>query len=280
MHLFMMLAVAILAWFFRLDRIEPMGNWSDRYSRVLLLFLFPPLLLLTTAISVVCMGPEGEMVDIGTGWLSYLLASGFLGWVVLKWLKAAIKGWVTVRKVRRYPQLKMEGKICRLLDTPIPYCAQIGFWQPELVVSQGLLEKLDRAHLEAVLAHEKAHCYYRDTFGFFWLGWMGSIAPWLPNTESLWQELLVLRELRADSWAAKFVDPLLLAESLLQVVSYPAMESDSLCATFSSAVRKNRLQQRIDALLGEPESARQLSWWSWVLLLTAFLPLIVIPFHS
>ncbi len=40
-------------------------------------------------------------------------------------------------------------------------------------------------------------------------------------------------ELRADSWAGLFVDLLLLAESLLLVVSAPVMSSESLCATFA-----------------------------------------------
>jgi Zn-dependent protease with chaperone function len=48
------------------------------------------------------------------------------------------------------------------------------------------------------LAHEQAHAHYRDTFWFFWLNVLTS---WLPHTEALWQEILFLREIRADEKA-------------------------------------------------------------------------------
>jgi hypothetical protein len=41
------------------------------------------------------------------------------------------------------------GKNSRILDNPIPFSALIGFWQPELLVSQGLLNTLDSAQLQA-----------------------------------------------------------------------------------------------------------------------------------
>jgi Zn-dependent protease with chaperone function len=142
------------------------------------------------------------------------------------------------------------------------------------------LQTLKPEHLEAVLTHEQAHHYYRDTFWFFWLGWLRRITSWLPNTESLWQELLILRELRADRWAAGRVDALLLAESLLMVVSTPMMGAENFCAAFSRAAPYNRLQERIEALLEQPESPTQSNLWTWCWVLLALLPLIAVPFHS
>jgi hypothetical protein len=172
------------------------------------------------------------------------------------------------------------GEHSRVLDNPIPFSALIGFWQPELIVSQGLLNTLDQDHLEAVFKHEQGHYYYRDTFWFFWLGWVRSISAWLPNTEALWQELLLLREMRADRWAAQQVDPLLLAESLLVVISTLPVQSDNCCAAFSCAAPYNRLEERIEALLAEPELISQPSLLSWTWLLLAFLPFAAVPFHA
>ena len=93
-----------------------------------------------------------------------------------------------------------------------------------------MLDALDRPHLDAVLAHEQAHVYYRDTFWFFWLGWIRSFTIWLPNTEAVWQELLLLRELRADRQATEQVDFLLLAESLLIVAQNPLLASPAISA--------------------------------------------------
>ncbi|MFN7502639.1 MAG: M56 family metallopeptidase, partial [Dolichospermum sp.] len=123
----------------------------------------------------------------------------------------------------------------------------------------------------------QGHYQYRDTFWFFWLGWMRSCTAWLPNTEPLWQELLVLRELRADSYAASQVDPLVLAESLLLVVSNNPITSDVCCAALGAG---DRLEQRIEALLTPPEPISERQLPSWRIFLLAFLPLITVVFHT
>ncbi len=279
MHLVMILAALTSAWLLRCSWSEPTGNWRQRWQRSLFFFVCPPLLLLMTALAVLCMGPQGQMIGLHSDWFSYCLVLGCVGFAVGFCLKLAAEGWQSVQQIRTYPQIELEGRLARLLDNPILFSAQIGFWQPELVVSQGLLQTLKPEHLEAVLTHEQAHYYYRDTFWFFWLGWLRRITFWLPNTEALWQELLILRELRADRWAVGRVDALLLAESLLMVVSAPMMASESFCAAFSRAAPHNRLQERIDALL-EPESSTQSSLWTWSWVLLVLLPLLAVPFHS
>ncbi len=281
MHLTMILAALGLAWWLRSRCSYPPGSWNQRWQRALSLFLLPPLLLLMTAASVVYMGPEEEpMLWQWQGRFSYLLASGLLGLAGILLLKLALKSFRLWQHVRTCPQLNFMGGHSRVLENPIPFSALIGFWQPELLVTQGLLDTLDNAHLEAVFKHEQGHCYYRDTFWFFWLGCVRSYTAWLPNTEALWQELLLLRELRADRWAAQQVDPLLLAESLLVVVSTMPVQSDNCCVAFSCAAPRNGLQQRIEALLAEPEAIAQPSLWSWTWLLLAFLPLAAVPFHT
>lgn len=279
MHLVMILAALSLALFVRYSWSEPMGNWTQRWQRTLFLFLFPPLLLLMTAIAVLCMGPQGQMIGLHTDWFSYCLVLAGVASAIIFCLKLAIEGWQSLQQIRTYPQIDLEGRSARILNSPILYSAQIGFWQPELVISQGLLQTLNPEHLEAVLTHEQAHYYYRDTFWFFWLGWLRRLTAWLPNTQSLWQELLVLRELRADGWAAQKVDALLLAESLLMVVNAQMKTSESFCAAFSCAVVRDRLHERIDALLEKPECPTQSNQWTWYCILLALLPLIAVPFH-
>lgn len=281
MHLFMILAALGLTWFLRLSWYRPGANWAERSSQVLLFFLFPPLLLMMTGLAVLCMGPQGRMIGLQAGWCSYLLAISFLGLAAVKCIQLGLQGWRSLQKVRPLPSLSLGDRPGRVLDTPVLFAALIGFWQPELVVSQGLLNTLPKAHLDAVLAHEQAHYYYRDTFWFFWLGWVRSCTAWLPNTEALWQELLILRELRADRWAARQVDPLLLAESLLMVASAPSsIPFESFCAAFSEVAQTNRLEERIEALLAEPESFVKPIRWFWIWLLLAFLPLAAVPFHT
>ncbi|NET56270.1 MAG: M56 family metallopeptidase [Symploca sp. SIO2E6] len=293
MHLLMMLLALGLAWLLRLAWQPATGNWSQRWQRALLFFLLPPLLLLMTAVAVLCMGSQGEMIGLRTGWLSYWLVFAGVGISLVCCLQLAVAGWQSWRQVRSYPRIVLGsrewgmgngewgiGSTARLLENPTLFIAQIGFWQPELVVSQGLLQALTPEHLAAVLTHEEAHRYYRDTFWFFWLGWVRHFSVWLPNTEVLWQELLLLREIRADGWAAQRVDALLLAESLLMVVSASVRGAENFCAAFSCTVPRNRLQERIDALLGEIDYFAPSSIWTWSWLTLVLLPLLAVPFHG
>lgn len=280
MHLLMILAALLCAYSLRFAVGEGMmGSWNQRWQRSLLLFLLSPLLLIMTAFAVLCMGAEGEMLWLKAGRFSYVLAVIFLVWVTFSLLKLAYQAWRSSLEVRTYPQQEIEGQPARILNTSLPYSAQIGFWQPELIISEGLLNTLDTAHLRSVLAHEQAHYLYRDTFWFFWLGWLRSCTAWLPKTDLLWQDLLLLREIRADAIAASQTDPLILAESLLTVASAPIKAPEPFCAAFSCSIPRNRLAERIDALLSETPAPLTPNIWLWSWLLFVFLPLIAIPFH-
>ncbi|KAM3115444.1 M56 family metallopeptidase [Phormidesmis sp. 146-33] len=284
MHLILLLSALSAA--FGVRYISLNAQPTTRWNRILGLFLFSPLLLLTTAIAILCMGPRGQMVRWWEGWGSYGLAIGFLSLAIILGIRLLIEGRRSLQKIRQCPLVEVSGRTARLIENPTPFVAQIGFWQPELVVSNGLLTSLDNEHLAVVFVHEQGHFYYRDTFWFFWLGWLRRLTTWLPQTEALWQELLILRELRADRWATQTVDNLLLAEALLSVVSAPQIQPEDLCASFSSAVVRNRLEERIDALLDESDWSIEGQSFaghfkkSWLWLLLVLLPLVVVPFHT
>ncbi|WP_341531211.1 M56 family metallopeptidase [Nostoc sp. UHCC 0302] len=280
MHLIMILNALAVAWWLRSAWNQPQGDWNLRWQRSLFLFLFPPLLIFMTVIAVLFMGPQGKMGGMYTGSVSYFLALIFLGFFAILCIKLAIQGLQSVESARSCPVVSLGDKQARLLDTKALFAGQIGFWQPELVISQGILQVLSPAHLESVLAHEQGHYHYRDTFWFFWLGWVRSCTVWLPNTEPLWQELLVLRELRADGYAALQVDPLLLAESLLLVVSTSPISSEICCAALGSSGVGERLEQRVEALLAPPEPTPEAQSQSWHGFLLALLPLVAVIFHS
>ncbi len=270
-------------------------SWQRRWHQTLVTFVVPPLLLLTTAIAVVAMGyssthPWAHPWD---GHLSYIAALSFLSaalaiGIYLVWI--ALNTW---REMSHYPKrLICTGAdsnasqvMARILNVPALFSAQVGLWSSELVVSQGLLTHLDDEHLAAVLAHEAGHGYYRDTFWFFWLGGLRRLTAWLPYSESLWQDLLLLREIRADRWAARSVDTLVLAESLMSVITAPLM-AEPLYAGFSCAAPQSRLAQRIDALLcletlpvSEITSDFVILPWQWMAIACALTPLLTIPFH-
>jgi Zn-dependent protease with chaperone function len=276
----MILAALTIAWQLRTSWTLPQGSWNLRWRRSLFLFLFPPLLLFMTAIAVLCMGTQGNMGGMYTGWVSYIFALILLVFFTILCLKLVIQGWQSVKSARNCPLVNLGVQEIRLLETGALFAGQIGFWQPELVISQGLLQTLSPEHLESVLAHEQGHHHYRDTFWFFWLGWVRSCTTWLPHTDALWEELLILRELRADGYAASQVDPLLLAESLLLVVSSTPVISEVCCAALGSPEVSDRLEQRIEALLTPSQPTPETQLHSWNGFLLAFLPLIAVIFHT
>ncbi len=260
-------------------------SWQGRWHRSLIAFVVPPLLLLTTAVAVVAMG-----INTGhhhwEGQISYGLALGFVAIAALKWTHLYWLSLQTQQQLRHHPVSTIQANHRgRVIDVPAVFSAQVGLWPSELIVSKGLLAHLDDEHLAAVLAHEAGHEHYQDTFWFFWLGGLRRLTSWLPNTEVLWQELLLLREIRADRWAARSVDALVLAESLMSVISAPLMAPESVCAGFSCAAPRSRLAQRIDALLEAdlPTDNRVSTFkivpWQWMAISLALTPLLTIPFH-
>ncbi|MGD1910217.1 MAG: M56 family metallopeptidase [Rivularia sp. (in: cyanobacteria)] len=279
MHLFIIFAALIVAITTRYQWSQCLGRWNERWQRSLFFFLFPPLLIFTTTSALLFMGPQGAMGGLQTGCYGYVIALAALAFFAMTWIKQAWLGWQSIKSVRNCPLLDIGDKQVRLLNTGALFAGQIGFLQPELILSSGLVQTLSSNHLEAVLAHEEGHYYYRDTFWFFWLGWMRECTAWLPNSEALWQELLTLRELRADARAVSEVDPLLLAESLLMVVSSSPVSSGVLCAALGS-VGANRLEERVEALLSPPQPTPKLHFTSLNWLLWTFLPLVSVVFHS
>lgn len=289
MHLLLMALALMGGWLLRWQSAPLRGSGSLRWQFALSRLILPPLLLLTTSVAVLWMGMDGAMLGFSAGWIGCHLAKAILGFALLTLLIRIGQGWRLVHQVQQYPCEPVAQTIGYFLNTEIPFAAQVGFWRSKLVISRGLLNQLNDEQLEAVLIHEEAHAHYRDTFWFFWLGWLGHLTFWLPQTETLWQELLLLRELRADAWAAKKVDAIVVAESLLKIVQSSPLQNSSIQtsqialtaieASFNSDLTLNRLEERIDALL-EPSESIEEQGRSWLWLGLGVLPLLTLPLHG
>jgi Zn-dependent protease with chaperone function len=277
-HLLMLVIAVAAAVLWRGVAGSPSGQtWQNRWQSALLNFLLPPLLLLSTALAIVLMGPHGHMVHRWDGWSTYSFAILALAASLMAVASLFLEGWRSLQTIRQYPEKTLQDQRGYCFSSPTPYIAQVGFWRPKLLFSQGLASTLDDEHLTAVLCHEQAHQYYHDTFWFFWLGSLRRLTVWLPHTEALWQELLALRELRADRWAAQQVDALLLAEALLIVVSEPFALNPR--AAFGGDGNADRLTERIDALLSPPDP-EPTGWNGWWMTLWVLAPLAIVPFHG
>lgn len=277
------LALAI-ALAIRLFTPQILAKQHKSWSKTLFLFVFPPLLLLTTILAVLFMGSSGEMLGLPSGSWSYGVAIALGIWGAICLLLQLRQVRQTLNEMNRYPDKKIGDLSVRWLDVEFPYCAQVGFWRSQLVLTRGLLDLLSPEQLEAVLAHERAHADRRDTFWFIWFNCLRSMTFWLPHTRHLWQELLLLRELRADCQAAQSADPLLLAEALLLIAqkihrSEPFHFGTGIAAAFHES-EPNRLSDRIDALLATSQEWSEGTVWTLAFLFITLIPLITIPLHS
>jgi Zn-dependent protease with chaperone function len=277
MHLSIILFSIVAVVCVRLGWRRSADSWSNRWQWAVGVLLFPGLLLLATAVAVLLMGTDGYMLGLPVGWIGYLLALSYLGYIGVELLILLGGGWRSLWTVAGYRLFNFPKTVGHILDTPALFAAQVGFWDSKLVVSRGLLETLNEEQIQAVLTHEAAHYYYRDTFWFFWFGWLRQTTTWLPQSKALWQELLLLRELRADQWAAQQVDPLLLAESLLLVVKDASVEPEFNCAAFDAA---DRLEERIEALLTTSEQNYTSHYVAFAWLFMAMLPLLTLLLHT
>jgi Zn-dependent protease with chaperone function len=256
---------------------------AKSWNKTLFLFVFPPLLVMTTIMAILLMG-DGQMLGLPSGQFSYGVAMALGLWGVICLGLQLRQVQRTLSNINRYPQQSLDGLTVRWLAIDFPYCAQVGFWRSQLMMTQGLLDLLSAEQLSAVLAHEKAHEKYRDTFWFIWLNCLRMMSMALPYTERLWQELLLLREMRADRLATQTTDPLLLAESLLLIAQaihrLEPFEFGAVASVPFHEAQPNRLSDRIDALLLPKEIGVGGTRWLLIVLVLVTIPLITIPFHS
>lgn len=283
MHLIFLATTLILAGVWRGCWQPHQGPWQQRWQSALLGFSLPPLMVVVAAIAVLWMGHHGTMIGHPVGPWGCYFSRGILLWAVIAVLVAGVKILWQGLRLRQYAPITLpSGDSARLLDTSLPFAAQVGLWQSSLIVSQGWLA-LSAAEQQAIFHHEQAHAHYRDPLCFWGLGIIRWLSLGLPQTQAIWNELLLLRELRADRWAATHVEPLLVAEVLVKVtqqwMTAPAPAVSSYAA-FADGSNLSRLEQRVEALLSpadEPTPQPSPVWLVYWLLVV--LPLCTIGLH-
>jgi Zn-dependent protease with chaperone function len=228
------------------------GTWNHRWNRALAIFCLPALLLLSASVAVLWMGHHGDMMGLPVSpwgcWFGRFFLSASAGVGLASLAKALWFQW----QVRRLPRVPLpNGEWGRCLDSHCPFAAQVGGLRSHIIVSRGWLETLTEPEQQAILRHEQAHAHYRDPICFWGLGIIRQLTRWLPATNSLWQELLLLREIRADRRAMEDTDPLLLAELLVKLVRSEgeALDPPPLAVGFCDHESVDRLEQRIEALV-------------------------------
>lgn len=265
----------------------PYDPWPRRWMVTLGVFCLPPLMLLVAAVTVLVMGHHGTMMGRGVSPLGCWLGLAILAWGVTVAAEAVVRALYSQWRWRQYDLIELpDGGQARCLETPLPVVAQVGLGRSSLIVSRGWLDQLTPSEQRATLAHEQAHADHHDPLGFLILGMVRRFSLWLPHTQSLWEDLLLLREIRADQAAARHSDPLLLAELLVKLsrqISLACQEpAPEAWVSFNPGSSPQRLELRVRALINpNPPSPPLTPGLSLVVWLTvATLPLATLGLHS
>lgn len=113
------------------------------------------------------------------------------------------------------PSAALRGARVLAHDLPVAYC--LPGLRPRVVLSQGVLARLDDAEVAAVLAHERAHLTARHDLVVLPFVALGATFPRLPAVRTARLAVALLVEMLADDRAVRRHDRTVLARALVEV---------------------------------------------------------------
>lgn len=202
---------------------------------------------------------HGIGVDGPAAYVVAVVALGITGLVAGRLVLSAHRVGATLRRLRREhaDQVDLLGRRerrrgLRVLDgdVPIAYCLP-GRHRGRVVVSAAVLEKLDPAEVEAVLAHEWAHLRFRHDLVVEFFDVLHRAFPhWVSSARAL-AEVRLLVEMCADRAAARAAGRRPVAQALLQLAQSRAPAAALSAGAGSGPAGRSDLLARIE-VLGDP----------------------------
>lgn len=176
--------------------------------------------------------------------------------------RARISAELALREGEQRPGIQaLTGALARRLRAPaprvtvVPTCpggaCVVGSRRPVLLIGQDLVDRLDGAELEGVLAHELAHLRRRDNLVSALVGAVGDLTFFIPGSGWALTHLHRERELAADQAAVAVTGrPGALASGLLKVIE-AGPDARNPCAALAPT---GTLVSRVEALVDEREA--------------------------
>ena len=141
-----------------------------------------------------------------------------------------------------------------IVSHPVPLAITMGLIQPKIVLSTGLMNLLNEAELEAVIAHEMAHLKSRDPFTIFFMTLCSSTFWYIPILKWLNQQYRILKELAADDYAIEKQETTVhLGSALLKMLK--VRQPDTMAFTYASFADTS-INYRIDYMLNPLKELR------------------------
>lgn len=142
-----------------------------------------------------------------------------------------------------------------VIEAAHPVCLTVGLLRPRVLLSRGLFETLDAEARTVVVAHERAHLHRRDALASSLARALAVLH--LPGVgRYLVRELSIAAEQTCDEEAARLVDRVAVAETIL-TVERAVLHAPALGAV-AVAFGACAIERRIEALLEEPAPRRPL----------------------
>lgn len=214
-----------------------------------------------------------------------ILTISFIKFLVLtfkvQYLQYLLKGKIIIEKNvnRLIKSLGLESKTI-IIKSNEKFAFCLGFKNPKIYLSTGLITQLSLEEVKAVLRHEQYHLENHDTFTMIIALTAHSLFPFFPVLGDLIKKYRIEREIAADKFAiAKIGDSSNLISALKMLLSFPTVEKIGLAAI----AEQGTLEPRIYSLLNKPYAHKQLRLRN--ILITVFSALLVgsimvIPIHA
>lgn len=176
------------------------------------------------------------------------------------------------RKLQRNPSSLSVVKQERLL------AFTVGFRNPRIVLSTGLIDKLDEQELRAVIEHESFHQINRDTTKIFLIRSISQALWFIPLTRWSYQNYKIVSELAADEYAIhRTGSEIGLGSAMLKLIrSGPSLGATPELARFSDGAINYRLQELVkpERTLPVKLDAKSIVTSAYMLLLLMFMMLL------
>lgn len=103
--------------------------------------------------------------------------------------------WKLIKKHELFGEVKV---ICD--KKPLAFC--LGFFQPKIYISTGLIKLMNRYELEAIILHEKYHLLKKDNLLLVAVAFIKQFMLFFPVVSDLFENLIKTREVQADHYGA------------------------------------------------------------------------------
>lgn len=198
------------------------------------------------------MGHDHLCLSHGPGPLSFeawLLLCCLMMWLVPQLMYRMYTLFRASQRARKLIR-NTEDSGFRTVEAETPFAVTVGTFFPKVVVSTGLLKALPSEHLEAVLAHEKAHVQRRDPlFKVAAIFLSSTLLPW--TRRKFLSDLELAAEQACDEEAAvKLGDRLRIAQAIVAVERLlvgRALPIESVTTAFDNAPSVQRVESLLES---------------------------------